>query len=150
MIKTLKALSLSKPVALIVSTAIAFSISTANADEVTNIAPTTYSGAAVVKMDDNHYRVRITSLLAAKMRCVAYNNEEPIAINSVAIYPPEGVADFYISPEEGPVTHSTCWVTSTRDGDREKIEQLENESQQRQMKIEESNVPFYQIMPNTQ
>ncbi|MCK6262785.1 hypothetical protein KP803_05790 [Vibrio sp. ZSDE26] len=118
-------------------------------EEVTSIKPTTYSGASVVKMDNNHYRVRITSLLAAKMRCVAYNNEEPIAINSVAIYPPEGVADFYISPEEGPVTHATCWVTSTREGDREKIDQLEKEAQKRQMQIEEADLPFYQIAPKT-
>lgn len=147
MLKAVSTVSVKKSVSFIAATLLLVTSAMSVASEAESIAPSTYSGAAVVKADDNHYQVRVTSLVAVKMRCVAYNDAAPIAINSIAIYPPEGIADFYIDPKEGPVTHATCWVTSTREGDREKINQLEKEAQKREMKIKESNIPFYKVAP---
>ncbi len=148
MLNEITTASLKKTASLISASLLLFSVSMTVSAE--TVAPATYSGDAVAKVDDNHYRVRITSLIAAKMRCVAYNNENPIAINSVAIYPPEGASDFYIDPKEGPVTHAKCWVTSTREEDRKKLNQLEKEAQKRDMKVKESDVPFYQVKPKSE
>ncbi|WP_026971618.1 hypothetical protein [Aliagarivorans marinus] len=117
------------------------------AQPVSSEAAQTYDQSFIKQRAVNHYAVTITSATAVKVRCVAYNQESPIAINSVAVYPPQVMADFFIDKAEGPVTEVRCWTTSTRENDRKALDNREREAAQRalQLELESNNVPFYEM-----
>ncbi|CAH0991105.1 hypothetical protein SIN8267_01206 [Sinobacterium norvegicum] len=96
--------------------------------------PLSYSGESIQRMDDFHYVAKITLPEPAKARCVAYGKDNaPVAIDSIAVYDEFGIANFVIDPEEGPVQRVDCWVTSTRAGDRETLQQREQALSKKKM-----------------
>ncbi|MGL6259522.1 hypothetical protein [Vibrio sp. WXL210] len=128
-----------------ISLLIALVAFTAFAQDLSKLAPYQYDQQFIQPLAPSHYQARVTSPTAVKMRCVAYNDQTPIAINSVVVYPPSVVADFYIDPEEGPVNLVKCWITSSREADVEQIEKREAEATERNLNQQQSEpVPFYQ------
>ena len=76
-----------------------------------------YKGESLHAMSDNHYRVKVVYEEAAKMRCVAYAEGVAVAIDSVVVIPPYGVANMVINDNDKPIDKVQCWVTSTRKQD---------------------------------
>jgi len=80
-------------------------------------APLVYSGESIQAISDTHYRIKVTYDEAAKMRCVGFDDEKSVAIDSIVVFPPFSVANMLISESDDPITRVQCWVTSTRTED---------------------------------
>lgn len=116
------------------------------AEDVSTLAPYEFDEAYIESVSPSHFKAKITSPTAVKMRCVAYNGEAPIAINSIAVYPPHAMADFYINETEGPVNFVKCWITSSRESDIEAVEKREAAAMRKRHEPNKSEpVPFYKM-----
>ncbi|GIU29448.1 hypothetical protein L2719_15595 [Shewanella schlegeliana] len=117
--KTVKWLYLTSVIATIAVFS-SFSASAAQESNKVNQAqaqPLAFSGAAIQAISENHFRVKVSYSEAIKARCVGFAGKEPVAIDSVVVIPPYGVANMIINEDDQPIDSAQCWITSTREQD---------------------------------
>jgi hypothetical protein len=101
---------------LLASLSMSVLANTATAEKVKPV-PLIYSGESIQPISDTHYRIKVSYNEAAKMRCVGFADEKSVAIDSIVVFPPYGVANMLIGENDEPITRVQCWVTSTRTED---------------------------------
>ncbi|MDN2482701.1 hypothetical protein [Vibrio agarivorans] len=77
--------------------------------------PFVISGDDIQALSDTHWRIKVSYQEAVKVRCVAFTeDEEAVAIDSVAVIPPYEVSNMYTREDDGDIAEVKCWITSTR------------------------------------
>ncbi|MGR5254090.1 hypothetical protein ACPV5S_18015 [Vibrio astriarenae] len=77
--------------------------------------PFVMSGDDIQALSDTHWRIKVSYQEAVKVRCVAFTeDEEAVAIDSVAVIPPYEVSNMYTREDDGDIAEVKCWITSTR------------------------------------
>ncbi|CAM4149727.1 hypothetical protein [Vibrio agarivorans] len=77
--------------------------------------PFVISGDDIQPLSDTHWRIKVSYQEAVKVRCVAFTeDEEAVAIDSVAVIPPYEVSNMYTREDDGDIVEVKCWITSTR------------------------------------
>ncbi|MGR5362968.1 hypothetical protein ACPV54_19035 [Vibrio mediterranei] len=81
-------------------------------------APIVITGDHIQPLSDTHWRIKVSYSEAVKVRCVAFSdNDEAIAIDSIAVIPPYSVSNMYTRKDDPKIQKVTCWITSTREED---------------------------------
>ena len=101
--------------------------------------PISFTGEDIHQLEVGHFQAKVTVEEASKVRCVAYNGDMPVGIDSIAIYEETELANFLIRKEEGPVDRVDCWVTSTRAEDMREVEVIETNARRKRF-MEENNL----------
>ncbi|ABV87065.1 hypothetical protein [Shewanella pealeana] len=83
----------------------------------TKTLPLLFKGESIQAISENHFRVKVSYSEAVKARCIGFAGKEPVAIDSVVVIPPYGVANMIIKDDDQPVDSAQCWITSTREQD---------------------------------
>ncbi len=78
------------------------------------------SGDDIQALTDTHYRVKVEYSEAVKVRCVGFYQQQPVAIDSIAVIPPYEVSNMFLREDDGGIDEVKCWVTSTRAEDLNK------------------------------
>lgn len=107
--------------------------------------PITFTGKDIHQLEEGHFQAKVTVDEASKVRCVAYNGDAPVGIDSIAIYEETELANFMIHKEEGPVDRVDCWVTSTRAEDMREVEKIETNSRRKRF-MEENNLTEEELL----
>ncbi|MGR5168721.1 hypothetical protein ACPV5L_16105 [Vibrio astriarenae] len=77
--------------------------------------PFVISGDDIQALSDTHWRIKVSYQEAVKVRCVAFTeDEEAVAIDSVAVIPPYEVSNMYTREDDSDIAEVKCWITSTR------------------------------------
>ncbi|MGR5541383.1 hypothetical protein ACPV5V_22795, partial [Vibrio campbellii] len=66
--------------------------------------PFVISGDDIQALSDTHWRIKVSYQEAVKVRCVAFTeDEEAVAIDSVAVIPPYEVSNMYTREDDGDI-----------------------------------------------
>ncbi|ACJ28501.1 hypothetical protein swp_1730 [Shewanella piezotolerans WP3] len=76
-----------------------------------------FSGESIQAISKTHFRVKVAYSEAAKMRCVGFAEKQAVAIDSIVVIPPFGVANMLINETDKDIDGVKCWITSTRKED---------------------------------